>query len=189
VLLIADDIQAGCCRSGNFFSFERAGIVPDMVTVSKSIGGCGMPMALVLLRPELDIWTPGEHNGTFRGSQLSMVAAKAGLELMLNNRIEDKVKAQSAIIKEYLDKVAALHNGFDVRGIGFMWGIDCNKVKPDAVSRAIVRECFNNGLIVERAGRNNDVVKLMPPLVADEATLRKGLEILVKAVEKVVKEM
>ena len=90
---------------------------------------------------------------------------------------------------EYLDKIAQLHEGFEVRGIGFMWGIDCNKVKPDAVSRAIVRESFNNGLIVERAGRNNDVVKLMPPLLADEATLRKGLEILVNAVEKVIKEM
>jgi diaminobutyrate-2-oxoglutarate transaminase len=118
-----------------------------------------------------------------------MVAAKAGLELMLNNKVEDKVKAQSAIIKEYLDKIAQLHEGFEVRGIGFMWGIDCNKVKPDAVSRAIVRESFNNGLIVERAGRNNDVVKLMPPLLADEATLRKGLEILVNAVKTVINEI
>ena len=148
-----------------------------------------MPFALVLFKPELDVWAPGEHNGTFRGSQLSMVAAKAGLELMLNNKVEDKVKAQSAIIKEFLDKIAQLHEGFEVRGIGFMWGIDCNKVKPDAVSRAIVRESFNNGLIVERAGRNNDVVKLMPPLLADEATLRKGLEILVNAVKTVINEI
>ena len=189
ILLVCDDIQVGSARTGWYFSFERAGITPDIVTLSKSIGGYGMPFALVLFKPELDVWAPGEHNGTFRGSQLSMVAAKAGLELMLNNKIEDKVKAQGAIIKEYLDKVAALHPAFEVRGIGFMWGIDCNKVKPDAVSRAIVRECFNNGLIVERAGRNNDVVKLMPPLVADEETLRKGLEILVNAVEKVINEI
>ena len=189
ILLVCDDIQVGSARTGWYFSFERAGITPDIVTLSKSIGGYGMPFALVLFKPELDVWAPGEHNGTFRGSQLSMVAAKAGLELMLNNKIEDKVKAQSSIIKEYLDKIPAIHPDFEIRGIGFMWGIDCNKVKPDVVSRAIVRECFNNGLIVERAGRNNDVVKLMPPLVADEATLRKGLEILVNAVEKVINEI
>ena len=148
-----------------------------------------MPFALVLFKPELDVWSPGEHNGTFRGSQLSIVAAKAGLEIMLNDKIEEKVQRQSAIIKEYLDKVAALNEGFDVRGIGFMWGVDCNKVKPDAVSRAIVKECFDNGLIVERAGRNNDVVKLMPCLLADDETLKKGLEIFVKAAETVVNSL
>mgnify|MGYP002265331407 CR=1 FL=1 len=92
ILMIVDDIQVGCARTGWFFSFERAGIVPDIVTQSKSIGGYGMPFALVLIKPELDIWSPGEHNGTFRGYQLSMVAAKAGLEVMLNERVEDKVR-------------------------------------------------------------------------------------------------
>ena len=186
ILLVCDDIQVGSARTGYFFSFERAGITPDIVTLSKSIGGYGMPFALVLFKPELDVWKPGEHNGTFRGSQLSMVAAKAGLQLMLELNVEDKVKRQSAIIEEYLNKVKELHDGFDVRGIGFMWGVDCNKVKPDVVSKAIVKECFENGLIVERAGRNNDVVKLMPCLLADDETLTKGLEIFVNAVKKVV---
>jgi diaminobutyrate-2-oxoglutarate transaminase len=115
-----------------------------------------------------------------------MVAAKAGLQLMLDQKVEEKVQRQSAIIEEYLNKVAALHEGFDVRGIGFMWGVDCNKVKPDVVSRAIVKECFKNGLIVERAGRNNDVVKLMPCLLADDETLTKGLKIFVEAVKTVI---
>lgn len=189
ILLVCDDIQVGSARTGYYFSFERAGIVPDIVTLSKSIGGYGMPFALVLLKPELDVWKPGEHNGTFRGSQLSMVAAKAGLEIMINNEVEKGVREKSEIIRDYLDKVKSIHPDFDVRGIGFMWGIDCNKVAPDVVSKAIVKECFNNGLIVERAGRNNDVVKLMPCLLADEATLRKGLQILLNAIEKVVKEI
>ena len=163
--------------------------MPDIVTLSKSIGGYGMPFALVLFKPELDVWKPGEHNGTFRGSQLSIVAAKAGLELMLRDKVEEKVQKQSAIIEEYLNKIKDIHEGFDIRGIGFMWGVDCNKVKPDAVSRAIVRESFANGLIVERAGRNNDVVKLMPNLLIDEETLRKGLQILVDAAKKVIEEM
>lgn len=186
ILLVCDDIQVGSARTGTYFSFERAGIEPDIVTLSKSIGGYGMPFALVLLKPEIDVWNPGEHNGTFRGSQLSMVAAKAGLEIMLNENVEAKVQRQSAIIKEYLDKISAINPNFDIRGIGFMWGVDCNKVKPDVVSKGIVRECFNNGLIVERAGRNNDVVKLMPCLLTDDETLKKGLEILVNAVKTVV---
>ncbi len=189
ILLVCDDIQVGSARTGTYFSFERAGITPDIVTLSKSIGGYGMPFALVLFKPELDVWKPGEHNGTFRGSQLSIVAAKAGLEIMLKDNVEKEVQRKGEIIKEYLSKVKEINDNFDVRGIGFMWGVDCNKVKPDAVSRAIVKECFDNGLIVERAGRNNDVVKLMPCLLADDETLKKGLEIFVNAVKTVVDKM
>ena len=189
ILLVCDDIQVGSARTGTYFSFERAGIVPDIVTLSKSIGGYGMPFALVLFKPELDVWNPGEHNGTFRGSQLSIVAAKAGLEIMLNDNVEAEVRRKGEIIAEYLGKVKEINESFDVRGIGFMWGVDCNKVKPDAVSRAIVKECFENGLIVERAGRNNDVVKLMPCLLADDETLKKGLDIFVNAVKKVMENI
>ena len=189
ILLVCDDIQVGSARTGTYFSFERAGITPDIVTLSKSIGGYGMPFALVLFKPELDVWKPGEHNGTFRGSQLSIVAAKAGLEIMLKDNVEKEVQRKGEIIKEYLGKVKEINECFDVRGIGFMWGVDCNKVAPDSVSRAIVRECFDNGLIVERAGRNNDVVKLMPCLLADDETLKKGLEIFVNAVKTVVEKM
>lgn len=189
ILLVCDDIQVGSARTGTYFSFERAGIVPDIVTLSKSIGGYGMPFALVLFKPELDVWNPGEHNGTFRGSQLSIVAAKAGLEIMLNDNVEAEVRRKGEIIAEYLGKVKEINECFDVRGIGFMWGVDCNKVKPDVVSRAIVKECFENGLIVERAGRNNDVVKLMPCLLADDETLKKGLDIFVNAVKKVMENI
>ena len=189
ILLVCDDIQVGSARTGTYFSFERAGIVPDIVTLSKSIGGYGMPFALVLFKPELDVWKPGEHNGTFRGSQLSIVAAKAGLEIMLEQNVEQEVQRKSEIIKEYLGRVKEINADFDVRGIGFMWGVDCNKVAPDVVSRAIVKECFDNGLIVERAGRNNDVVKLMPCLLADDETLKRGLEIFVSAVKTVVEKM
>ena len=92
ILMIADDIQVGCGRTGTFFSFERAGIVPDMVTLSKSIGGCGMPLALVLMKPELDQWEPGQHTGTFRGNQLSLVAGKIGMDMMVDQHIEEEVQ-------------------------------------------------------------------------------------------------
>ena len=182
ILLIVDDIQVGCARTGTFFSFERAGIIPDMVVMSKSIGGYGMPMAITLIKPELDIWKPAEHNGTFRGNQLSMVAAKAGLEVMLNEKVEKQVKDKEKIVKKYLDENIK-YDTVEVRGIGLIWGID---VHNEELSKKIVNECFNNGLILERAGRENSVVKIMPPLTIDNDTLLKGLEILSKAVDKVL---
>lgn len=183
ILLIIDDIQVGCARTGTFFSFERAGIIPDMVVMSKSIGGYGMPMAITLIKPELDIWKPAEHNGTFRGNQLSMVAAKAGLEVMLNEKVEKQVKEKEKIVEKYLNENIKFNN-VDIRGIGLIWGID---VHSEELSKKIVNECFNNGLILERAGRQNSVVKIMPPLTIDEDTLLKGLAILNNAIKNVLK--
>lgn len=176
ILLIVDDIQVGCARSGTFFSFERAGIVPDMVALSKSIGGYGMPFALTLIKPELDIWTPGEHNGTFRGNQLAIVAAKAGLEFMKENNIEKEVQRKEKIVKEFLEnQIKPLNQNFEIRGIGLIWGVETH---DGNLAKKISMECFKNGLIVERAGRNNSVVKLMPALTIDDETLMKGLNIL-----------
>ncbi len=189
ILLICDDIQVGSARTGYFFSFERAGIVPDIVTLSKSIGGYGMPFALTLFKPEIDVWNPGEHNGTFRGSQLSIVAAKAGLEVMLNEKVEENVRRKSAIIEKYLKEIASLNSKLEIRGIGFMWGIDFNKLCPSTLSKQVVHDCFENGLILERAGRNNDTVKLMPALIIDEETLEKGLKILLDVVKNLVEKL
>ncbi len=191
ILLIVDDVQVGCARTGWFFSFERAGIQPDIVTQSKSIGGYGMPFALVLIKPELDIWEPGEHNGTFRGYQLSMVAAKAGLEIMLNEKIEEKVRTQEKIIAESMEKIAAIApEKIAVRGLGFVWGVDLARCDgenaPGTTSRRVMDIAFQNGLIVERVGRGNAVVKVMPALTIDEAVLRKGLAILEAAVKEAV---
>ena len=188
ILMIVDDIQVGCARTGWFFSFERAGVVPDIVTQSKSIGGYGMPFALVLIKPELDIWSPGEHNGTFRGYQLSMVAAKAGLEVMLDEHVEDKVRGQEKIIAQYMDEITALDPArVRTRGIGFIWGVDLYHCDPEGkASKQVLDLCFQNGLIVERVGRGNAVVKVMPDLLIDEATLRRGLDILKNAVAQVL---
>ncbi|MGN1326802.1 MAG: diaminobutyrate--2-oxoglutarate transaminase [Clostridia bacterium] len=176
ILLIIDDIQVGCARTGTFFSFERANIVPDMVVLSKSIGAYGMPFALTLFKPELDIWTPGEHNGTFRGNQLAIVAAKAGLEFMKENNIEKEVQRKEKIVKDFLEtQVKPLNKNFEIRGIGLIWGIETHN---GALAKKISTECFKNGLIVERAGRDNSVVKLMPALTTDDETLEKGLKIL-----------
>ncbi|MBP3326572.1 MAG: diaminobutyrate--2-oxoglutarate transaminase [Coprococcus sp.] len=179
IIMVVDDIQVGCARTGTFFSFERAGIEPDMFILSKSIGGYGMPFALTLFKPEYDIWTPGEHNGTFRGNQLSMVAAKAGLEYMLDNHIEAEVQRKEAIVKDYLENKIASDTA-KVRGIGLIWGIE---VADGKTALAIADRCFENGLVIERAGRDNNVVKLMPALTIPDELLIKGLEIIKKSIE------
>lgn len=184
ILLIIDDIQVGCARTGYFFSFERANIKPDIVVMSKSIGGYGIPMAITLLKPELDIWKPAEHNGTFRGNQLAMVAAKAGLEVMLNDELEEQVKQKEKIVETFLNEnILNKYTNLEIRGLGLIWGIDTHDEK---ISKEIVKTCFENGLILERAGRENSVVKIMPPLTIPEETLKSGLEIIENSMNKVL---
>ncbi len=190
ILLVVDDVQVGCCRSGTFFSFERAGIQPDIVTMSKSIGGYGLPLAITLIRPELDIWTPGEHNGTFRGNQMAFVAAKAGLDFMLENKIEDGVKAKGEIVKKYIeDEILPLDSRLAVRGIGLIWGIDFDKIPVKGLADKVEMKCFEKKMIIEGAGRNNCVVKIMPPLTISEEELRYGLAIVKEAVKEALSEI
>lgn len=186
ILMIVDDIQVGCSRTGTFFSFERAGIVPDMITLSKSIGGYGMPLSVLLMKKELDIFTPGEHNGTFRGFQLSMVAAKAGLEMMVDNNVPALVKEKEKIVYDYLNKEIKplLNKEQEIRGIGLIWGIE---FKDSKLARAILDECFKESLIIELAGRNDSVLKIMPSLLIEEELLLKGLNIIKEAIIKLNK--
>ncbi len=190
ILLVVDDVQVGCCRSGTFFSFERAGIQPDIVTMSKSIGGYGLPLAVTLIKPELDIWTPGEHNGTFRGNQMAFVAAKAGLDFMLENKIEDGVKAKGEVVKKYIEEeILPLDSRLAVRGIGLIWGIDFDKIPVKGLADKVEMRCFDKKMIIEGAGRNNCVVKIMPPLTISEDELKYGLAIVKEAVQEVLAEV
>ena len=186
ILMIVDDVQVGCCRSGTFFSFERANIQPDIVTMSKSIGGYGLPLAITLFKPELDVWTPGEHNGTFRGNQLAFVAAKGGLEYMLANNVESEVRRKGEIVKEFITKeILPLDERLELRGMGLIWGIEFEKISAGLADK-VIEKCFENGLIIEGAGRKNSVVKLMPPLVVEDETLIKGMEIIKKSMKEVM---
>ncbi len=184
IKLIVDDIQVGCARTGRFFSFERAGIVPDIVCLSKSIGGIGLPFAITLIKPEMDVFNPGEHNGTFRGNQLAMVASKAGMEFMLDAKVEEGVVEREEIIRTFLEENIA-GPGREIRGIGCIWGID---VGTGVRSKAVIRECFKRGLILERAGRDDSVVKIMPSLVIEKELLVKGLEILKESMDVALKD-
>lgn len=186
ILLIVDDIQVGCGRTGTFFSFERAQIVPDIVTVSKSIGGCGMPLALVLFKPELDIWEPGQHTGTFRGNQLAMIAGKAGLEIFIDTKLDVEVKRKEKIVADFFQsEIQPLDSRISYRGIGLIWGLDFSEFKED-MTKKLIAASFRNGLIVERVGRDNKVLKVMPPLVIEDEVLLAGLEILKKSVQEIL---
>lgn len=179
ILLIVDDIQVGCYRTGEFFSFDDSGIYPDIVTLSKSIGGIGFPMSLVLMKPELDIWSPGEHTGTFRGNQIAFVAAKAALEFASKESIERKVALASEIVAQFLAaEIVPLSDKIKVRGRGLIWGIDLQEAGGAKFSKQVAMTCFENGLIIERTGREDAVLKILPPLTIEHTVLREGLKIL-----------
>lgn len=188
MMLIVDDIQVGCGRLGSFFSFERAGIDPDMIVLSKSIGGIGLPMALLLLKPEHDIWRPAEHNGTFRGNQMAFVAASAALDVLKNDKVLDEVRRKDMVVRTFLEQeIAPLSDKLDIRGTGLAWGIDYIALdETGGISKKILDECFKSGLIVERVGRQNAVLKIMPPLVIEDDELLEGLEILRDATKTVL---
>ncbi len=186
MLLIIDDIQAGCGRSGNFFSFEPSGIVPDIITQSKSISGYGSPMSLVLIKPEYDVWKPAEHNGTFRGNNHAFVTATAAINAYWRDTaLMDQLAAKAAAIKEMLDTLISDYPEHIVehRGRGFLQGI-C--FKDPAVAADVSKRSFEKQLIIERAGPDDEVVKFMPALTIDYATLREGLSRVAEAVSAAV---
>ncbi|MBY8823403.1 diaminobutyrate--2-oxoglutarate transaminase [Sphingomonas colocasiae] len=173
-LMIVDDIQAGCGRAGGFFSFETMGFTPDIVTLAKSLSGMGLPFALTLFRPELDQWSPGEHNGTFRGNNHAFVTATAALRhFWSDDGFEQHVLQGSRLLKARLETIARSH-GLSVRGRGMMHGIDAGSGE---VASAVTAACFTRGLIIETSGARDEVVKILAPLVIDEAQLMAGLDI------------
>ncbi|MBE0493968.1 MAG: diaminobutyrate--2-oxoglutarate transaminase [Thiomicrospira sp.] len=186
ILLIMDDIQVGNGRTGDFFSFERAGIKPDIITLSKSIG-TGLPMSIVLMKPEVDVWEPGEHTGTFRGNSHAFVAGTAVMELWKNDDFSHSIRAKG---KQVEDTFKSLQKEFpkyitDVRGLGMIWGLEslvegfCNEVSYQA---------FQRGLIMETAGADDQVLKFLGPLVISETELEEGFAILREAVAAAVEK-
>jgi diaminobutyrate-2-oxoglutarate transaminase len=179
ILLIIDDIQVGNGRTGTFFSFERAGIHPDMVTVSKSIGG-GLPLAMLFMRPELDQWQPGEHTGTFRGNNLAFVASEKALGYWDNDDLGQAVQYKGEIMEAELKRLVGKYPDLDAgyRGVGMIWGLE---LPQPGVAKDASRECFERGLIIETAGADDQVLKFLPTLVIEEELLREGFEVIDRA--------
>jgi diaminobutyrate-2-oxoglutarate transaminase len=177
ILLIVDDVQVGCGRTGTFFSFEPAGIEPDIVCLSKAISGFGLPMALVLLKPELDQWQPGEHNGTFRGLNLAFITAAEALAYWEDDELSRDVLRKSDLARRRLAEIAARHPQLEgrVRGRGLILGLD---LRPEGLGERVALAAFRHGLLIEAVGPRDNVLKLLPPLVITEAELLEGLDIL-----------
>ncbi|GGA62661.1 diaminobutyrate--2-oxoglutarate transaminase [Pseudoclavibacter endophyticus] len=184
--LIVDDVQMGCGRTGGFFSFEEAGIVPDIVVLSKSISGFGIPMSLTMFHPHYDVWQPGEHNGTFRGIGLGFATAAEALRLFwTDDALEREVRRKGEHADERLRAIAASHPaaGLETRGRGLARGL----VFPDpAVVEHITAACFGDGLVIETAGADDEVVKLLPALTIADEELDRGIDIIERATAKVL---
>lgn len=177
MLLIVDDIQMGCGRTGTFFSFEKAGIRPDIVCLSKSIGGYGLPLALTLIRPECDIWSPGEHNGTFRGNNLGFVAASEALDYWKDASFEEAVARKAELIAARLRSILARHPQLnaEIRGRGLIQGIAFGH---SGLAEQVCGEAFRRGLIMETSGPESEVMKIMPPLTVELQSLEEGLGVI-----------
>lgn len=184
IVLIVDDIQVGCGRTGCFFSFEEAGIVPDIVTLSKSLSGYGLPLALVLIKPELDQWAPGEHNGTFRGHCPAFVTATAALQFWQNDSLTLGVQKKARLVEERLQAMTQhLTPGAKVRGRGLIWGVEFGDV---TLASRVSQACFERGLIIETAGIDDQVLKLLPSLTITEQELSHGLDVIEESLRTVL---
>lgn len=182
-LLIIDDVQAGCGRTGGFFSFEEFGVTPDIITMAKSISGFGLPMGLVLVRPEHDVFGPAEHNGTFRGNTHAFVTARVAIEkFWADDAFAERLKGRELIIVEGLQSVANLFDGAYLKGRGLMRGVDVGSGERAA---DICARAFEKGLIIETSGPNDEVVKVLAPLTTPDEQLVKGFGILLEAATEV----
>jgi len=187
ILLIVDDIQVGNGRTGHFFSFEKSGIKPDIVTLSKSFSGFGLPMSVVLFRRDLDIWKPGQHTGTFRGNNLGFICASVALDYWKDDRFSKEIFRKGKILHKRLNKISAkypqLHT--EVRGRGFVYGMG---LSTGEIAKKILTECFQNKLILESAGARNNVIKFLAPLTITDEVLEEGLDILERSIDNVMKK-
>ena len=183
-VLIFDDIQAGCGRTGSYFSFDDMGLDPDIVCLAKGIGGIGTPLAMNLVKPEIDKhWSPGEHTGTFRGQGLSFVAGTEALSYFENDELMQEVTRKTAMMREAVDPLDARYDSIEVRGKGMMIGVD---VGSGEKAKAIVSKCFEKGLLVSACGSGGRVVKLIPPLTIPDSDLKFGLDTLVETTHQVM---
>lgn len=178
-LLILDEVQAGCGRAGDFFAFEAAGIMPDLIALAKSLSGFGLPMSLLLIRPEHDVWSPGEHNGTFRGNNHAFVTARVAVEkFWTDSRFTEAVAGKADLLGQRLAAISGQIPGTRVKGRGMIQGIDFGS---GPLAAEVARRCHDAGLIIETSGPNGEVVKVLAPLTIPIDLFNRGLDILEEA--------
>jgi diaminobutyrate-2-oxoglutarate transaminase len=183
-LLVVDDIQAGCGRTGTFFSFEPSGVQPDLVVLSKSLSGFGLPMSVLLVRPDRDVWEPGEHNGTFRGNNHAFVTARVALDKFWTTpALQEDVRRRAALVTAWLQTIAGLVPVARVKGRGMMQGLD---VGSGDLAVDIARRCWQGGLVIETAGPRDEVLKVLAPLTTPDDLLVDGLQVLERSAKDAI---
>jgi len=194
VLMITDEIQAGFCRTGKIFSFDHTGIVPDILTMSKALGGIGFPISGIAYKEGLNIWPPGKHIGTFRGNLVAYAAGRAALDFMLENNLADHALNLGTHILTWLNEIEKDSRIIgEARGIGLMLGVELVKDKetrtpaPDLAGK-LRTYCHQRGLLIEIGGHYSNVARFLPPLVLSEELALKGIEIFEDAVKQLDKQ-
>lgn len=183
IFLVVDELQIGCGRTGTFFSFEKAGIEPDVIVLSRALSGYGLPLSVVLIEPERDLWAPGEHGGNFRGNDPAMVTATAAIDYFWEtDELAQAVVRKGERVEKRLRKIIGGHPELNakVRGRGLIWGLDLGR---GALADAVAQGCFERNLIVETCGPRGSVLKLLPPLTIPDDALDRGLDVIAEAVE------
>lgn len=191
VIMIADEIQAGLCRTGEMFSFQHSAIVPDVVTISKALGGVGLPISGIAYREELNTWPPGKHIGTFRGNVTAYAAGAAALQFMVRTDLAAHAAELGEVmltLLKQLEQDSPIVG--EARGKGLMLGVEFVKDKgtkepAPELARAVRTACHQRGLLIEIGGHYFNVARFLPPLVLTEELARTGIQVFADAIEQV----
>jgi len=189
VPLVVDEVQTGCGRTGTWFAFEQYDIEPDVIVASKALSGIGQPVAIILYDERLDVWAPGAHTGTFRGNQLAFAAGAAAVRIVRRDDVLGNVRARAAQIAQHLEGLRTHPWVHDVRGRGLMWGIELADPvdgRPGRLAERVQARCLAEGLIVELGGRDDRVVRLLPPLNVVAEVVDVACSILLDAIHRTV---
>jgi diaminobutyrate-2-oxoglutarate transaminase len=193
--LIVDEVQTGCGRTGTWYAFEQYGIEPDVIIASKGLSGLGLPVSVILYRSRLDSWGPGSHIGTFRGNNLAFASGNAYLQVLRRENLLENVRVQgSHLIGALADLQRSTSLISDVRGLGLMLGIEmaaypAASVTAHQVATRVQRAALQRGLILEVGGREDRVIRLLPPLNVTRRTVDDALAIIASAVSAVQAEL
>ena len=187
VPLVVDEVQTGCGRTGTWFAFEQYGIEPDVIVASKALSGIGQPVSIIMYDERLDVWAPGAHTGTFRGNQVAFAAGARAVEIVRRDGVLDNVRSRSAQIGRRLNVLRTKPWVHDVRGRGLMWGIELVDPATGAwageLAERVQARALRGGLIVELGGRDDCVVRLLPPLNVTADVVDVACDILIEVVE------
>jgi diaminobutyrate-2-oxoglutarate transaminase len=184
--LVVDEVQTGCGRTGTWFAFEQYDIEPDVIVASKALSGVGAPVALIMYDKRLDVWAPGAHTGTFRGNQLAFIAGVEAIRVVKRDDILGNVRRRGLQIGDRLSGLRAEPWVREVRGAGLMWGVEladpADGRPATELARAVQANALRRGLIIEVGGRDDCVVRLLPPLNVTAKVVDLACSILIGAI-------